>query len=185
MRRIINVVVAGAGLLVMAPIMIVMILIARFDTKASGIFAQRRVGRHRKLFTCFKLRTMRREAPEASGSHLVSSAFITPFGGFLRKSKLDEIPQLWNVLRGDMDIIGPRPCLEGQAELIAERDKRGVFAVRPGITGLAQVRGVDMSNPLKLAIFDAKYIKQRSVLTDLYVLGMTFSGRGSGDRVGN
>ena len=84
-------------------------------------------------------------------SHLASATSITPFGNFLRKSKLDELPQLWNVLKGEMSLVGPRPCLFNQEELIAERDKRGVFEVRPGITGLAQVNTIDMSTPELLA----------------------------------
>lgn len=183
MRRLLNMAVSGAGLLVLAPFVALMTVVARFDTKGTGIFAQTRVGRHRKPFTCYKLRTMRSDAPELAASHTMSASFVTPFGSFLRKTKLDEVPQLWNVFVGDMDIIGPRPCLEVQIELIEEREKRGVFEIRPGITGHAQILGVDMSDPVRLATLDAEYIRKRSLSLDLRILLKTVTGSGSGDRV--
>lgn len=116
-------------------------------------------------------------------SHLASRESITPLGNFLRRSKLDELPQLWNVLKGEMSLVGPRPCLFSQTELIAEREKRGVFHVRPGITGLAQINDIDMSDPIKLAEMDAKMIQQWSVLDYFRLIFATVSGKGAGDRV--
>ena len=116
-------------------------------------------------------------------SHLADSAAITAFGKFLRRTKLDELPQLWNVLKGDMSLVGPRPCLFNQTELIAERDKRGVFSVRPGITGLAQVSQIDMSTPVLLAETDSKMIATLSLRTYFNYIVATVLGKGGGDRV--
>lgn len=114
-------------------------------------------------------------------SHEVGRSWVTPIGGFLRRSKLDELPQLVNVLRGDMSLVGPRPCLPQQEELIRERRDRGVFDVRPGITGMAQLAHIDMSTPAPLAVADARYIEQQSFKLDAMILINTVLGRGSGD----
>jgi lipopolysaccharide/colanic/teichoic acid biosynthesis glycosyltransferase len=116
-------------------------------------------------------------------SHLASSSSITPFGHFLRRSKLDELPQLCNVLIGDMSLVGPRPCLFSQVELIDERQKRGVYDVRPGITGLAQVNDIDMSTPVLLAETDSSMIKAYSVKLYFKLILKTIVGNGLGDRV--
>jgi len=108
---------------------------------------------------------------------------VTPLGRWLRRLKLDELPQLWNVLRGDMSLVGPRPCLPSQTELIAERRARGVYALRPGITGVAQVAGVDMSDPPRLAALDATYLATVSAAADLRLLLATVRGAGRGDRI--
>jgi lipopolysaccharide/colanic/teichoic acid biosynthesis glycosyltransferase len=120
---------------------------------------------------------------QSVGTHLVDSTSITKLGHFLRKTKLDELPQLFNVIRGDMSLVGPRPCLLNQLELIEERDKRGVYTVRPGITGLAQVNHVDMSTPRKLAIYDGLMIRNFTLCNYLYLILATSIGRGKGDRV--
>ena len=116
-------------------------------------------------------------------SHLASPAAITPFGRFLRRTKLDELPQLWNVLKGEMSLVGPRPCLFNQEELIMEREKRGVLAARPGITGLAQVNDIDMSTPTLLAETDQKMLQNLTVSAYFKYILMTVSGKGAGDRV--
>ena len=118
-------------------------------------------------------------------THLVDNSSVTRFGNFLRRTKLDELPQLWNVLKGEMSLVGPRPCLLSQLELIEEREKRGVFEVRPGITGLAQVNQIDMSTPALLAQTDASMIQNMSVGNYFKFIVMTISGKGSGDRVRN
>jgi O-antigen biosynthesis protein WbqP len=108
---------------------------------------------------------------------------VTPAGRWLRRSKLDELPQLWNVLRGEMSFVGPRPCLPSQVELVAARRARGLYAIRPGITGVAQVAGLDMSDPQRLAAADAEYLETMSLRTDLRLMLMTAFGAGKGDRV--
>jgi len=117
-------------------------------------------------------------------THDAKASQVTPIGHFLRKTKLDELPQLWNVLKGDMSLIGPRPCLPSQTELVAERVKRSVLQLRPGITGLAQINDVDMSDPVRLAEVDAEYLKIRSFALDMTILFRTVFGQeGRGDRV--
>jgi lipopolysaccharide/colanic/teichoic acid biosynthesis glycosyltransferase len=116
-------------------------------------------------------------------SHLASANAITPFGHFLRRTKLDELPQLWNVLKGEMSLVGPRPCLFNQEELIDERESRGVLSARPGITGLAQVNDIDMSTPRLLAETDQKMLKNLTVGAYFKYIFMTVAGKGAGDRV--
>jgi lipopolysaccharide/colanic/teichoic acid biosynthesis glycosyltransferase len=114
---------------------------------------------------------------------LIEASAITPLGAFLRQSKLDELPQLWNVLKGEMSLVGPRPCLLNQTELIRERAARAVFNARPGITGLAQVNNVDMSTPKLLAEIDARMLTELKVSDYFEYIFMTVGGKGSGDGV--
>lgn len=116
-------------------------------------------------------------------THLASTAAITPFGHFLRRTKLDELPQLWNVLKGEMSLVGPRPCLPTQTELIDEREKRQVFKLRPGITGLAQINNIDMSTPELLAETDAKMLQNLSLLNYFSYISQTLLGKGQGDKI--
>lgn len=169
------------GLLVASPALLVLFIIGLFDT-GSPLFVQERVGRGRQPFRLYKFRTMALST-ENVATHLVSASAITRFGSFLRKSKLDELPQLWNVLKGDMSFVGPRPCLHSQKELIGERELRGVYAVRPGITGLAQVNDIDMSTPQLLAEWDERLIKEFNLKLYFKLLMQTIMGGGSGDRV--
>ena len=150
------------------------------DIRANPIFTQRRVGRDRRPFTLVKMRTMPPDTPHLA-SHQVGAAAINRTGALLRRLKIDELPQLWCVLRGEMSLVGPRPCLESQTELVEERDRLGVFDIRPGITGLAQVQGVDMSTPVKLAQIDAAYAANPSLGTDISILIQTAIGGGRGD----
>lgn len=169
------------GLVVGFPVLLVLTIIGLFDT-GSPVFRQVRVGRYQKPFTLVKFRTMKVDTASVA-SHLASSASITPFGHFLRKTKLDELPQLWNVLKGEMSLVGPRPGLFNQEELTEERAKRGVFDVRPGITGLAQVSEIDMSTPVLLAETDQKMIQSLTVVDYFKYIFMTVAGKGAGDRV--
>ncbi len=169
------------GLVVGFPVLLVLTIVGLFDT-GSPIFRQVRVGRNQKPFTLVKFRTMKVDTASVA-THLASSASITRFGHFLRKTKLDELPQLWNVLKGEMSLVGPRPGLFNQEELSEERAKRGVFDVRPGITGLAQVNEIDMSTPALLAETDQKMIQSLTVTDYFKYIFMTVAGKGAGDRV--
>lgn len=169
------------GLVVGFPVLVILFVVGLFDT-GSPLFRQERVGRHGRPFTLVKFRTMRVDTASVA-SHLASSASITRFGHFLRRTKLDELPQLWNVLKGEMSLVGPRPCLFNQEELIEERRTRGVLDARPGITGLAQVNEIDMSTPVLLAETDARMLASLSVSDYFKYIFMTVAGRGSGDRV--
>ena len=169
------------GLLLGSPVLLMIYVIGLFDT-GSPIFRQERVGRDQKPFTLVKFRTMRPDTASVA-SHLADASAITPLGSFLRRSKLDELPQLWNVLKGEMSLVGPRPCLFNQAELIRERASCGVFNARPGITGLAQVSNIDMSTPKLLAETDAHMLKELTVSAYFKYIFMTVGGKGGGDRV--
>jgi len=169
------------GLVVGFPVLLVLTIIGLFDT-GSPIFRQVRIGRYQQPFTLVKFRTMKVDTASVA-THLASSASITRFGHFLRKTKLDELPQLWNVLKGEMSLVGPRPGLFNQEELTEERAKRGVFDVRPGITGLAQVNEIDMSTPALLAETDQKMIQSLTVTDYFKYIFMTVAGRGAGDRI--
>lgn len=179
--RLLDIIFSIMGLLIGLPILCVLLIIGWFDT-GSPIFRQQRVGRYQKPFTLVKFRTMKKDTAHVA-SHLASASSITPFGRFLRRTKLDELPQLWNVLKGDMSLVGPRPCLFSQHELIHEREAKGVFEVRPGITGLAQINNIDMSTPKLLAETDAQMIKQIGIVEYLYFITQTLVGKGKGDRV--
>jgi len=176
-----DVLLSGTGLLLLAPVLALLWLAGKIDTGAP-LFRQQRVGRQQQPFVLLKFRTMRPDTASVA-THLVNPAAITPYGRFLRRSKLDELPQLWNVLKGDMSLVGPRPCLPNQTELVQEREQRGVFVARPGITGLAQVQKVDMSGPAHLAELDALMLQQLSLGLYLKLIARTLTGRGAGDRV--
>ena len=120
---------------------------------------------------------------DSVATHLASPNSVTKFGKFLRKSKLDEIPQLWNVFKGDMSLVGPRPCLPSQFELIVEREKLGLYNVRPGITGLAQIHGIDMSMPELLVKKEAEMIESLTLVQYLRYIVFTLLGKGAGDQV--
>jgi len=181
--RIFDILFSLFGLVLLSPILIVLIIIGYFDT-GLPIFRQQRVGRNKQPFRLMKFRSMYVNAPSVA-THLSSASIITPFGSFLRKSKLDELPQLWNVLVGDMSLVGPRPNLFNQEELIRERDSRGVYSVRPGITGLAQINKIDMSTPQRLAETDAKMIQELNTLDYFKYIFLTVFGKGFGNRIVN
>ena len=182
MKRAFDVLVSAAALLVLAPVMGVLAVLVRHSSPGPALFVQERVGQFERPFRCYKFRTMAMGAPVA-GSHEVAASWITPLGRRMRSAKLDELPQFYNVLRGDMSLVGPRPCLPGQAEVVEARRARGVFGVRPGITGPAQLAGIDMSMPDRLAEADSRYIAAATFLGDLRILVATVAGRGSGDAV--
>lgn len=172
---------ASLGLTACSPILLIVLVLGFFDT-GSPLFFQVRVGREQKPFTLVKFRTMR-PGTASVATHLADATAVTSLGSFLRKSKFDELPQLWNVLKGDMSLVGPRPGLFNQAELLRARAAEGVFAVRPGITGLAQINGVDMSTPGRLAEMDSEMIRGMTLRTYFGYIFLTVVGRGRGDRV--
>ncbi len=169
------------GLILLLPLVLVLYIIGLFDT-GSPIFKQRRVGKNKQPFTLYKFRTMNINTRSVA-THLANQSDVTKFGSFLRKTKLDELPQLLNVLIGDMSLVGPRPCLFSQEELISEREKRGVYNFKPGITGLAQINDVDMSTPAKLSEFDALMLKDLNLTNYLKYVLATVTGKGQGDRI--
>jgi lipopolysaccharide/colanic/teichoic acid biosynthesis glycosyltransferase len=169
------------GLVFGFPVLLILLVVGFFDT-GSPLFRQQRVGRNKKPFTLVKFRTMKKDTASVA-SHLASADAITPFGRFLRRTKLDELPQLWNVFKGEMSLVGPRPCLFNQEELIAERESRGVLGARPGITGLAQVNDIDMSTPRLLAETDQKMLENLTIGAYFKYIFMTVAGKGAGDRV--
>ncbi len=171
-KRILDIAAAAAGLVLLAPVLLVVAILVAVSSPGPALFRQKRVGRDERTFICNKFRTMHRGTRQRA-THEISPSAITPVGSFLRARKLDELPQLWNVLTGEMSLVGPRPCLPNQERLIAERRRRNVFSVRPGITGLAQVQGVDMSNPERLAEIDQTYIRTRTMRMDLRLLVKT------------
>ena len=181
MFRFFDLVFSFCGLVVGLPVLLVIFLLGLFDT-GSPMFRQERVGRKKNSFVLLKFRTMEIETKSVA-SHLASASSITKIGGFLRKSKLDELPQLWNVLKGEMSLVGPRPNLPNQSDLLEARDVLGVYEVRPGITGLAQISNIDMSTPELLAKTDAEMIASLTLATYFYYILSTFAGKGTGDRV--
>jgi lipopolysaccharide/colanic/teichoic acid biosynthesis glycosyltransferase len=181
MLRLLDFLFSTLGLLFGAPVLLVIYVIGLFDT-GSPVFRQERVGRDQKPFVLVKFRTMRPNTASVA-SHLADASAITPLGSFLRRTKLDELPQLWNVLKGEMSLVGPRPCLFNQTDVINERAVRGVFNARPGITGLAQVSDIDMSTPKFLAETDARMLEGLTPVMYFKYILMTVAGRGAGDRV--
>lgn len=178
MLRVLDFIFALLGLACGFPLLLAVYLLGLFDTGAP-LFRQQRVGRNQKPFTLVKFRTMR-VGTVSVASHLADAGAITSIGRFLRRTKLDELPQLWNVLRGDMSLVGPRPGLFNQQELLQARAAHGVYAARPGITGLAQVSGIDMSTPELLAQTDARMLANLTVAAYFKYIVKTVLGRGRG-----
>jgi O-antigen biosynthesis protein WbqP len=181
MTRVFDVLLSFLGLVMGAPILALLWILGWLDT-GSPLFRQERIGRNQKPFTLVKFRTMRPDTASVA-THLADASAVTKLGYFLRRSKLDELPQLWNVLKGEMSLVGPRPCLFSQTELIDERESRGVFNARPGITGLAQINGIDMSTPGLLAETDALMLKELDLRAYFTFILKTVTGSGSGDRI--
>ena len=181
MLRVLDLFFSALGLLVAMPLLLALFIIGLFDT-GSPLFRQERVGQYQRPFILVKFRTMQPSTVSVA-THLADASAVTSFGAFLRRTKLDELPQLWNVLKGEMSLVGPRPCLFSQQELIAERAALGVFEARPGVTGLAQVNGIDMSTPIRLAKIDARMLAGLTVQAYLYYLVLSVLGKGAGDRV--
>ncbi|MZI95811.1 sugar transferase [Vibrio sp. CAIM 722] len=181
MLRFLDIVLSLLGLIVLSPVFLIVYIVGHFDTGAP-LFFQERVGKNQKPFILIKFRTMPLHTKSVA-THLVGSGSVTKIGHILRRTKLDELPQLINVIKGEMSLVGPRPCLFNQENVIYERAQRGAFDVRPGITGLAQIREVDMSTPVKLAELDREMIRTMSVTNYFLYIIRTVLGEGAGDRV--
>ena len=181
MIRLMDFVAALFGIIVLSPFILLIALILFFEHR-KPFFIQKRVGKNMVEFTLIKFRSM---SPKAANlpTHEISADLITRTGKFIRASKLDELPQLWNVLKGEMSLVGPRPCLPTQEELINERQVLGVFKLRPGITGPAQVKNIDMSTPTKLALEDSQMVGNLTLASYLKYILMTVTGSGQGDKV--
>lgn len=179
MKRVFDVSACGLFLLFFWPILLIVIVAIRLQSPGNAIFSQVRVGKHGHPFTCYKLRTMYSGTADLP-THQVEASAVTAIGEYLRRYKIDELPQLWNVLIGDMSLVGPRPCLPSQIELVEARRRLGVLEARPGITGLAQVGGIDMSDADRLAEIDARYVRSASLLGDFRLVWATLRGHGVG-----
>ena len=167
-----NKVLAVALFLILSPIFIIISLLILIIDGKPILYRSLKYGKNEKKFILFKFRTMKINTKSVA-THLVNQSMITKYGNFLRRTKLDEIPQLLNVLKGEMSLVGPRPCLSNQTELIYERKKRGVFNVRPGITGLAQLSGITMETPRLLADTDKKMIEKINLYKYFYYIFKT------------
>ena len=168
MIRIFDIFFSLIGLIFLSPLLILLWFIGLLDN-GSPSFIQKRVGRNLQSFILIKFRTMPKKT-RSVGTHLIEDIKLSSFGYFLRRTKIDEIPQLFNVLLGDMSLVGPRPCLLNQRKLISERKKRGVFKAKPGITGLAQISDVNMKTPTLLAKTDLKMIKKMNLFYYFYYI---------------
>ena len=174
-KRLFDIIASLFGILALAPFFILLICVIKLSSPGPAFFKQKRFRRHKKFFTMLKFRTMRNDAPHDTPTHLLKNpyAYITPIGRLLRKTSLDELPQLFHILTGDMSLVGPRPALWNQDDLVAERDKYGANDVRPGLTGLAQIKGRD-ELPIEVkASYDAEYVKKMSLLFDCKIFFLT------------
>lgn len=185
MKRGIDFILALLGLIVLSPVFLVLIIAIKVDSPGPVLFRQKRVGIHKTHFSILKFRTMRIDTPKDMPTHLLQNPeqYITRVGRFLRRTSLDELPQIINILKGDMAVVGPRPALWNQYDLIEERDKYGANDIRPGLTGWAQINGRDeLEIPVK-ARFDGKYVEKMGLKMDLRCFFGTFLSVLRGDGV--
>lgn len=175
-KSILDRLVAFILLVILLPILLIIAIAIKCDSKGPILFKQRRVGKDKQLFDIWKFRTMRIDAPKDMPTHLFINAasYITKVGNILRKTSLDELPQLFNILQGKMSFIGPRPALWNQEDLIEARESANVNRIKPGLTGLAQVNGRDELSINERAQYDAQYLNEISFLTDLKIVFLTF-----------
>ncbi|MEB5917505.1 sugar transferase [Enterococcus innesii] len=169
MKRIIDFLLSLIGVIVLSPVLLLLCLAIKIDSQGPIIFKQKRVGKNKTHFNIYKFRTMKIDTPKEMPTHLLSDPdfYITKVGKFLRKTSLDELPQLFNIIKGDMAVIGPRPALWNQYDLIEERDKYGANDIRPGLTGLAQISGRDELEIKQKALLDGRYTEKISPSMDL------------------
>jgi len=175
-KRFLDIIVSLAALIVLSPVLLVVAVLIKLDSPGPVFFAQKRYGKNKTFFQIYKFRSMRTDTPKDVPTDALQGAnsFITPLGNVLRKTSLDELPQLWNILKGDMSLIGPRPALWNQDDLMALRDEYGASMIRPGLSGWAQVNGRDAIELEQKARYDGEYARNVSFLFDLKCLWMTF-----------
>lgn len=174
-KRIIDFILSLVAVILLSPLFLLISIIIKVESRGPVFFKQKRVGKNKKYFDIYKFRTMKSDTPKDMPTHLLENAesYITKVGGFLRKSSLDELPQIINILKGEMSIVGPRPALWNQDDLIEEREKYGANDILPGLTGLAQISGRDeLEIPVK-AKLDGKYVEKVSLLFDIKIIFMT------------
>lgn len=171
-KRLFDIIISFLALILLSPLFLILMIMIKLTSPGSVFFKQKRIGKDKKEFNILKFRTMRTEAPKECPTHLLkdASSYITPIGHFLRKTSLDELPQLINILKGEMSLIGPRPALWNQEDLIAERDKYGANDIQPGLTGWAQINGRDELEITKKAYLDGEYVRQQSFSFDCLCL---------------
>ncbi|MEG0618601.1 MAG: sugar transferase [Bacilli bacterium] len=169
LKRVIDFILSLVGIIVLSPLLLILVIAIKVDSKGPVIFTQKRVGKNKKLFNIYKFRTMKIDTPKEMPTHLLENPdfFITKVGKFLRKTSLDELPQLFNILKGDMAVIGPRPALWNQDDLVEERDKYDSNDIRPGLTGWAQINGRDELEIEKKAQLDGYYTEKESFMMDV------------------
>ncbi len=176
LKRVIDFIMALCGIIVLMPFLVILVIAIKVDSRGPVLFKQKRVGIRKTHFNILKFRTMRIDTPKDTPTHLLQNPeqYITRVGRFLRKTSLDELPQIINILKGDMSIVGPRPALWNQYDLIEERDKYGANDIRPGLTGWAQINGRDeLEIPVK-AKLDGEYVAKMGPAMDLRCFFGTF-----------
>lgn len=174
-KRIIDIVISIIALIILLPIFAIISIAIKIESKGPILFKQKRIGKHKKNFTIYKFRTMRTDTPKDMPTHMLKNAngYITKVGNILRKTSLDELPQLINIIKGDMSIIGPRPALWNQYDLVEERDKYHANDLKPGLTGWAQINGRDELEIPQKAKFDGEYVDKISFVFDLKIFFKT------------
>lgn len=174
-KRIIDIFASIAGILVLSPLLILLTIVIKSDSRGPILFKQKRIGLHKKTFMIYKFRTMRTDTPADMPTHLLAdpASFITKSGAFMRRTSLDELPQLFNILFGQMSVVGPRPALWNQYDLIEAREEVGANNIRPGLTGWAQVNGRDELAIEAKAKLDGDYIKRMSLWFDIQIFFKT------------
>lgn len=175
MKRLLDITLSFIAIIIFAVPMVVTSIVIKITSKGPILFTQKRVGKNGEYFEIYKFRSMFIETPNVSTEDLGDpTSYITPVGKFIRKTSIDELPQLFNIIKGDMSIVGPRPALYNQYELIEMRDNVNVNSVRPGLTGYAQVMGRDFISDKEKVDYDQYYVENRSVMLDIKIIWMTF-----------
>lgn len=174
-KRLLDFILSSIAILILWPVFLIIAILIKIDSKGPVFFTQRRIGKHKTQFNILKFRTMRTDTPNDMPTHMLQNpeVFITKLGKFLRKTSLDELPQIINIVKGDMSIVGPRPALWNQYDLIAERDRYGANDIYPGLTGWAQINGRDELSLVIKANFDGEYVDRMSFIFDAEIFFKT------------